>query len=193
MAGLGLALAAIPACRLKKRYSRISGHPQIIVAQILTFQAIVYIFSNTAKIAHTCIQVRYSVIRPMAYWVPIKLKITYYHKDPEIADDTVTFRMIWMVSHQMLEFMGMFTIILCLFYVLDLIQTWHRPFESFAFQKFTTPLFLSGAKMGQVIYFALLGDSFFIFRSFNIVLCGMQLLISFVFFFHVLYRQVKKY
>lgn len=129
----------------------------------------------------------------MASWVPIKMKLTYYHKDPEIADDTVTFRMIWMVSHQMLEFMGMFTIILCLFYVLDLIQTWYRPYDSFAFQKFTTPIFLSGAKIGQLIYFALLGDSLYIFRYFNIVLVSVQLLISFIFFFRVLYRQTKKF
>ena len=39
----------------------------------------------------------------------------------------MTFRMIWVVSHAMEGFMGTFTIILCLFYVLDLVQTWFRP------------------------------------------------------------------
>lgn len=160
------------------------------VAQILTFQAILYFFLSRANVVDTCITMQYSVVEYMAAWVPLKLPVTYYHA--EVDTDTVTFRMIWFVSHSMEGFMGTFTIILCLFYVLDLVQTWFRPLDCFTVQKYVTPVFLAGAKAGQVIFFAIVGGRLYVLRWVNSVTAALQLVLTVALFSRVCYRQRRK-
>lgn len=95
------------------------------------------------------------LIRPMLEWVPIKYDLLSYYHNPT-DPDTITFRLMWFTSHSMIGFLGLFSIILMFFYLIDLIFTWRHPLRYMSAQKHIIPIFLSGAKIGQVFFFIIL-------------------------------------
>lgn len=98
---------------------------------------------------------KYTVIKPMLDWLPIEYDLlSYYHN--QASPETITFRLIWFTSHEIIGFMGLFSIILMGFFLLDMILTWRHPLQYMSAQKHVIPVFLSGAKIGQVVFFIIL-------------------------------------
>lgn len=89
----------------------------------------------------------HTMIKEMLEWVPIKYDLLSYYKN-KTNPDTITFRLIWFTSHSMIGFLGLFSIILMFFFLLDHIFTWRHPLKYMAVQKHIIPVFLSGAKVG---------------------------------------------
>jgi len=81
----------------------------MIVAQICIMQAVLYQFFVVAGLEMTCWVTEYSLLNKMAFfteYIPIKSDFTLYHTD--VDSHTVTFRQIWMVTHDIINFMGLF-------------------------------------------------------------------------------------
>jgi hypothetical protein len=83
----------------------------------------------------------------MLEWVHIKNDFLSYWQNP-MDVDTITFRLIWFTSHEIIGFLGLFSIILQKFFLADLIATWKDPIRYMAAQKHIVPVFLTGAKVG---------------------------------------------
>ena len=125
VACFSLVLMAICIFCVKDPKRRVTGHPSTVVAQICLVQATLYYFMITADIPTTCMFMDYTIIEQMTSWIPIKTPLTYYMSDEN--SPTVTFRMIWFTTHEMIGFMGLFSILLQFFFLLDMIFTWRHP------------------------------------------------------------------
>ena len=89
----------------------------------------------------------------MLQWIPVKFDLLYYKLDPDVDDDTITFRLIWFTVSEFVGFMGLFQIVLSSLFLLDMILTWRHPIKYLSTQKHTIPVFLTASKVTQgVIY-----------------------------------------
>jgi hypothetical protein len=114
-----------------------------------------YYFIETASIAGTCKMMKYTIIKQMAEWIPIKWDLlSFYENDtnPEI----MVFRQIWFTSHAFIGLFSLFSIILMGFFLLDMFLTWRHPLYYMSAQKHVIPVFLSGSKIGQGVLFIIL-------------------------------------
>ena len=144
---LGLIFVAMTICCIRDKKRRVTAHPSIIIAQICLIQAILYIFMLTANIATTCRIMNHSLIKQMIGWVPVKNDLLSYYKNP-VDSKTITFRLIWFTSHEMVGFMGLFSILLQGFFLADVIYTWRNPIKYLSAQKHVIPIFLAFSKLG---------------------------------------------
>lgn len=110
-----------------------------------------YYFILAGNIPFACRVMYISYIHPMLKWVPIKNDLSYWHST--VDEETTTFRLIWFTSHSMIGFIGLFSIILMFFYLLDMLFTWKHPIKYMSQQKHIIPIFLTGAKIGQVVFY----------------------------------------
>ena len=85
------------------------------------------VFGNLRNI---CFVIDHSTIQPMLDWIPFKLlndKISYYHTDEK--PETITFRLIWLVMHEMIQFVGLIQLIYSFFFLMDMLMTWIHPIK----------------------------------------------------------------
>ena len=154
LAALSLILIAYSICGIKDKKKRVTAHPSILIAQICVIQGILYIFMMTANIPMTCNIMKFNVIKWMIGWVPIKTDLTYYLSS--VDENTTTWRLIWYTTHKMVGFMGLFSILLQGFFLVDLLFTWSHPIKYISAQKQVIPIFLALSKVGQFFFFLIL-------------------------------------
>ena len=66
----------------------------------------------------------------MVGWVAFKFKgLTYYKNPPGVDARTITFRLIWFTTHEMIGFLSLFSIMLEFFFLIDMILTWIHPMK----------------------------------------------------------------
>lgn len=160
---------------------KVSAHPLALVAQICAIQALLYYFIQTANIPIICnvVQKHLNLIQKMVEWIPLKNDLLSYYQNTTADPQTITFRLIWFTTQKFQGFLGLFCIILQFFFMMDVLFTWRHPLQYMSAQKHTIPAFLSGAKIGQFIVFAILHkyirwvNSTLVVVQFTIITCFM--------------------
>lgn len=79
----------------------------------------------------------------MLGWVPKIL----YNKEGEHEEKDVTFNLLEAVNMELIGFIGLIQLLLCLFLLLDLAYTWWQPIKYLSNQHFMNHVFLVVAKV----------------------------------------------
>lgn len=72
------------------------------------------------------------ILPPLLKWVPVK-KWFFYKEEGESEEDT-TFRMLEAFGMEMIGFVGLIQLILCIYLLVDLILTWRCPVRYLSIQ-----------------------------------------------------------
>ena len=100
-------------------------------------------------IKFTCELEKISILKYQLGWLPIKFHgLTYYKPEKCIDPKTTTWRLMWFTTHNMINLMSLFGIILVFFFLLDFILTWINPIRYLTTQKRVVPIFLGFSKIG---------------------------------------------
>ena len=84
----------------------------------------------TANLPVTCDLLNYNVVEYMAGWIPVKFKgLTYYELPEDIDKRTITFRLMWFTSHEIMGLFSLMSIILEFFFLIDMLLTWKHPMK----------------------------------------------------------------
>jgi hypothetical protein len=153
-------------------------------------------FLNFADIQMTCYVVEHSVIQPMVQWLhPIiswlPMENDFSYSNPDLDAGTITFRLIWAFSHELIGFMGLFQCILQLFFLVDMLMTWRNPLKYMQIKNKVVPLFLICSKVVQVIIFIIVKKPK-VMRITLSVVSTLQLLFLTVFFIVEFIRKKKQ-
>mmetsp|Transcript_3758 Transcript_3758/g.5684 ORF Transcript_3758/g.5684 Transcript_3758/m.5684 type:complete len:173 (+) Transcript_3758:239-757(+) len=138
----------------------------------------------------SCWVTKHSLITGMAAftrYVPIKSDFTLYHS--EVDPETVTFRQIWMTTHDIINFMGLFQIVLCGFFMADMMLTWMHPIKYLSQQKHVIPIFLTLSKVTQGIIFIFINGRFRLIQIINSTLVSAEFLTLNVFLVISVYKM----
>lgn len=184
---IGLFMAALQVMLVKDPENLVSAHPLAMISQICIAQAILYFFMFTTNVAETCRLMKMSFLEPMLKWIPIKNRMLYWHNE-EFDPDTITFRFMWHISNDMIGFLGLVSILLNGFFLIDMILTWRQPLKYISTQKHVVPLYLLASKIGQVVLFLALAKDLEAVLKLEISVVLLELFVTIAIFFGICVR-----
>lgn len=106
-------------------------------------------------------------------------------KTEEWDSKAITFKLMWKVSHDMITFFGLLSILLTGFFLLDMILTWRQPLRYISDQKRAVPIFVLISKIGQVLLYVILNGAPYPIMYLEICLVFVELIICLAVFISI--------